>query len=115
PVDSIKIIHENGGVVVVAHAIYIGEDYPDAIEQLARWGVDGLETYYKHYDSETIRFHEQLARRFGLARSGGSDYHGLGNPDDREIGDIPFADEHVDEFVAFLEANGVDTGKAAIA
>ncbi len=115
PAETIKIIHENGGVVFVAHAIYIGEDYPEAVEQLARWGVDGLETYYKHYDPETIAFHEQLSTRLGLARSGGSDYHGLGNPDDREIGDIPFPDERVDEFVAFLESKGVNTGKAASA
>lgn len=115
PIDAIKIIHENGGVVFVAHAIFIGEDYPDAVEQLARWGVDGLETYYKHYDAETIRLHEQLAGRLGIAKSGGSDYHGLGNPDDREIGDIPFPDERVDEFVAFLESKGVNTGKAATA
>lgn len=112
PIDAIKIIHDNGGVVFVAHAIFIGEDYPDAVEQLAIWGVDGLETYYKHYDPETVLAHELLSTRLGIARSGGSDYHGLGNPDDREIGDIPFPDERVDEFVAFLESRGVNTGKA---
>lgn len=112
PVDAIKIIHENGGVVFVAHAIFIGEDYPEALEQLARWGVDGLETYYKHYDPETVLAHEVLSTRLGLARSGGSDYHGLGNPDDRMIGDIPFPDRRVDEFVAYLESQGVNTGKA---
>jgi 3',5'-nucleoside bisphosphate phosphatase len=113
PIDAIKIIHDNGGVVFVAHAVFIGEDYPDAIEQLARWGIDGVETYYKHYDAETVRLHEELTASLGLARSGGSDYHGLGNPDDREIGDIPFPDEHVEAFVAFLESKGVDTGKAS--
>ena len=115
PIDAIKIIHDNGGVVFVAHAVFIGEDYPEAVEQLARWGVDGLETYYKHYDPETVRIHEQISERLGIARSGGSDYHGLGNPDDREIGDIPFPDERVDDFLAFLESKGVNTGKAATA
>jgi 3',5'-nucleoside bisphosphate phosphatase len=114
PIEAIKIVHDNGGVVFIAHAIYIGEDYADAVEQLARWGADGIETYYKHYDPETVAFHEELSARLGLARSGGSDYHGLGNPDDREIGDIPFPDDRVDEFVAFLESKGVDTGKAAV-
>lgn len=110
PADAIKIIHENGGVVFVAHAIYIGEDYPTAVTQLAGWGLDGIETYYKQYDAETVEKHLALAAALGLATSGGSDYHGLGNPDDREIGDIPFPDEEVDRFVTFLEERGVNTG-----
>jgi predicted metal-dependent phosphoesterase TrpH len=111
PVDAIQMIHDHGGVVFVAHAVFIGEEYPEAVEQLARWGVDGIETYYKHYDAETVRAHELIAARLGLAKSGGSDYHGLGNPDDREIGDIPFPDEQVDAFLAYLDRQGVDTGK----
>lgn len=110
PADAIKIIHENGGVVFVAHAIYIGEDYPTAVTQLVGWGLDGIETYYKQYDAETVEKHRALAAALGLATSGGSDYHGLGNPDDREIGDIPFPDEEVDRFVTFLEERGVNTG-----
>jgi hypothetical protein len=80
------------------------------VAKLAEWGIDGIETYYKNYDEATIRRHEGLAEKFGLAKSGGSDYHGLGNPGDREIGDIPFTDEQVDAFVSFLERQGVDTG-----
>lgn len=112
PEEAIRVIHENGGLVFIAHAIFIGDDYATAVEQLAGWGADGLETYYKHYDAEQVAAHEALAARLGLATSGGSDYHGLGNPDDREIGDIPFPDDKVDAFVAFLESRGVVTGAA---
>jgi predicted metal-dependent phosphoesterase TrpH len=112
PADAIRVVHENGGVVFVAHAIFIGEDYPAALRQLAQWGVDGIETYYKHYTPELVTAHAALAAELGLAASGGSDCHGLGNPDDREIGDIPFPDDKVDEFVAYLESRGVNTGKA---
>jgi predicted metal-dependent phosphoesterase TrpH len=111
PSDAIKLLHENGGVVFVAHAIFIGDDYPAAVAQLAGWGLDGIETYYKHYDAGQVAAHEALAARHGLARSGGSDYHGLGNADDREIGDIPFSESQVHDFVAFLERAGVNTGK----
>jgi predicted metal-dependent phosphoesterase TrpH len=105
PADAIRVVHENGGVVFVAHPVFIGEDYAAAIEQLRAWGADGIETYYKHYDPETVAAHAALAARLGMAASGGSDYHGLGNPDDREIGDIPFPDERVAEFVAYIEQN----------
>lgn len=113
PEDAIRMIHENGGVVFVAHAIYIGEDWPDVVGKLAGWGLDGIETYYKHYDPVTVQRHRDLGRSLGLALSGGSDYHGLGNPDDRAIGNISFPDEAVDEFVAFLERAGVRTGTGA--
>ncbi|MBN9494261.1 PHP domain-containing protein [bacterium] len=105
PADAIRVVHENGGVVFVAHPVFIGEDYAAAIEQLRAWGADGIETYYKHYDPATVAAHAALAARLGMAASGGSDYHGLGNPDDREIGDIPFPDERVVEFVSFIEQN----------
>ncbi|MEX1102966.1 MAG: PHP domain-containing protein, partial [Dehalococcoidia bacterium] len=93
PEDAMKVVHENGGVVFVAHSIYIGEDWPDVVEKLAGWGLDGIETYYKHYDPVMVQRHRDVGRRLGLALSGGSDYHGLGNPDDKAIGDIPFPDE----------------------
>ncbi len=113
PADSIDLVHRHGGMVFIAHAIYMGDDYEVPVRQLAGWGADGIETYYKHYPPPTIAYHEELAATYGLARSGGSDYHGLGNPDDREIGDIPFSQQHVHEFVRFIEANCSHTGKKA--
>ncbi|MCX7617441.1 PHP domain-containing protein [Tepidiforma sp.] len=105
PQDAIAIIHEHGGVVFVAHPVFIGENYVDVIRMLRGLGADGIETYYKHYLPETVARHAALAQELGMAASGGSDFHGLGNPDDRDIGDIPFPDERVREFVEFIDAN----------
>jgi predicted metal-dependent phosphoesterase TrpH len=105
PKESIDLVHRHGGVIFIAHAIYMSDDYSVEVADLAKWGADGIETYYKHYGAETIAYHEDLSRKHGLARSGGSDYHGLGNPDDREIGDIPFKDADVHAFVEFIEKN----------
>jgi predicted metal-dependent phosphoesterase TrpH len=113
PQQAIEEVHAAGGVAFVAHAIFIGEGYPAVVEQFTAWGLDGIETYYKHYNAEQVDHHKALGRRLGLALSGGSDYHGLGNPDDREIGDIPFPDEAVDAFMSFLEANAAHTGNSA--
>jgi len=111
PKDSIDLVHRHGGVIVIAHPIFMGEDYETPVAKLVKCGADGIETYYKHYSPEIVRFHEELATKYGIARSGGSDYHGLGNPDDREIGDFDFPDERVDEFVAFLESRCSHTGR----
>lgn len=105
PQDAIAIIHEHGGVVFVAHPVFIGEDYVEVLRMLRGLGADGIETYYKHYPPETVARHAALAQELGMAASGGSDFHGLGNPDDRDIGDIPFPEERVREFVDFIDAN----------
>lgn len=105
PEDAIAILHENGGVVFIAHPTYMGDDYVEKIRLLQSLGADGIETYYKHYAADTVAGLASLARELGVAASGGSDYHGLGNPDDRDIGDIPFPDERVEAFLAFIDAH----------
>lgn len=115
PADAIRTVHDAGGIVVIAHPQFMGPDYQPTIARLAGWHADGIETYYRHYDPETIALHADLARKYGLIRSGGSDYHGLGNPNDREIGDIPFPDDEVDAFVAFLERESADAGAGVAA
>lgn len=107
PREAIALLHEAGGAVFVAHPLFLGEEYASAVRALATMGVDGIETYYKHYDAATVEAHRALADELGLAASGGSDYHGLGNPDDRAIGDIPFDDDAVAAFTTFLEARAV--------
>lgn len=107
PEDAIKLIHDLGGVMFAAHPYFIGPSYPDALEQLAGWGLDGVEVFYKNHDAESITELSILAAKLGLERSGGSDYHGLGNPDERQIGDIPFPDTAVERFVAYLDAHCV--------
>ena len=109
PAAAIALIHEHGGLVFAAHPVFIGTDYETPLVQLAEWGLDGVETFYKHYDAATVERHRAIATRLHLGTSGGSDYHGLGNPDDREIGDIPFPDEEVEAFIAYIEHRKVHT------
>lgn len=113
PSESIDLVHGHGGVIFIAHPIFMGDDYSIPVTQLAGWGVDGIETYYKNYSPEAVKFHEALAEKHGLVRSGGSDYHGLGNPDDRDIGDFEFPEEQIQAFLKFLDDNCFDSGKKA--
>lgn len=108
PKQAIDLIHAAGGVVVAAHPPFMGANFEQAVGELAALGMDGLETYYKHYEPELVRRLESVAEKNGLAMSGGSDYHGLGNQNDREIGDIAFTDEAVDAFLDYLQANSAN-------
>ena len=43
-------------------------------------GIDGLETNYSSYNSETTSNLSNIAKKFNLLESGGSDYHGENKP-----------------------------------
>ena len=48
-----------------------------------------MEVYYKDYDEETVANSRRWRKRLGILPLGGSDYHALDNPGEREPGDIP--------------------------
>ncbi|HEX3717666.1 MAG TPA: PHP domain-containing protein [Verrucomicrobiae bacterium] len=73
--DAIELIHEAGGLAVMAHPGLNRND--DAIPELAGLGLDGLECFHtKHTPSASQRY-LQMAGRLKLAVTGGSDCHGF--------------------------------------
>jgi 3',5'-nucleoside bisphosphate phosphatase len=73
PDEVIARVHDAGGVASLAHPGLLGRD--DWIPGFAAAGLDAIEAYYGEHDaSQTIEYLD-LAKRLGLAVSGGSDYH----------------------------------------
>jgi predicted metal-dependent phosphoesterase TrpH len=103
PEEAIERLHALEGIAVVAHPPFMGDDCMERVRKLAAQGADGVEVYYKHYPPPLVTELASWATSLGLVASGGSDYHGLGNPDDRPIGAIPFPDDAVRRFVEFCE------------
>ena len=79
-----EIIHGAGGLVFVAHLNQIDPKDPShgiaIFEDLVDMGVDGLETRYCEYNDFWRESTEALAVKYGLLRSGGSDFHGAIKP-----------------------------------
>ena len=78
PEDAVRIIHACGGIACLAHPGRIemeGGALEKLLCRLADLGLDGIEAVYSsHTVEETERFRE-LARRYGLLVTGGSDLH----------------------------------------
>ena len=75
PTEAIEQIHRAGGVAVAAHPARTGLS-DDEVAFLVGAGLDGVEAYYpQHSRAETNRFLE-LAGRYDLLVTGGSDDHG---------------------------------------
>jgi predicted metal-dependent phosphoesterase TrpH len=72
--DAIRLVHEAGGIAVLAHPGPQGTR--ERVEQLVRLGLDGLEVLHPSHGAEDVRRLRALVEYFRLVPSGGSDWHG---------------------------------------
>ena len=81
--DMIDFLKSIGAVTVLAHPfLKLGDS--DLVAFLARAsqeGLDGMECFYSTNDEATTARSIELTEKFGLLKSGGSDFHGLRKPD----------------------------------
>jgi predicted metal-dependent phosphoesterase TrpH len=87
--ESIDAIRSAGGVAVLAHPHSLrldGEALDEAIRELKTLGLSGLECHYGTYGSDRVAEYRLLARKHGLAVTGGSDFHGPSVKPDIKIG-----------------------------
>ncbi len=91
PDEAIALIHDAGGVAILAHPGYLRRDAVGTAAEIAHLqtlGLDGIEARYsQHTPEETARYLE-LAYSRGLLTSGGSDYHGPTVKPDVHLGHV---------------------------
>lgn len=79
PEQAFELIINAGGIPIWAHPL-IHKDFPEDIDQmitkLKNLGLKGIEVYYSDYTEEQTQISKDLAERFGLIMSGGTDFHG---------------------------------------
>lgn len=78
PLEAIEMIRKVGGVPVLAHPIYAHAD--DMLPKLVEHGLRGIEVYHSRHDVSTSRHYRQLAKKYDLLITGGSDAHGMEVP-----------------------------------
>ena len=72
----IDTIHAAGGIASLAHPGIMDDD--PLVEALAPGGLDAIEVWHSDHSPDQQEHYRALAARLGLARSGGSDFHGDG-------------------------------------
>jgi predicted metal-dependent phosphoesterase TrpH len=95
--EAIDLIHQAGGVAVLAHP---GLNRTDkVIPGLVEAGLDGLECFHTKHSTVTSEHYLELADRYHLLVTGGSDCHGLskGKP---LIGTVRVPYQHVEKLMA---------------
>ncbi|MGH2347935.1 MAG: PHP domain-containing protein [bacterium] len=74
PADAVAIIRAAGGLAVLAHPGWAQRD--GLIPDLVSSGLDGIEVYYPDHSPALVEHYADLAARYGLLMTGGTDFHG---------------------------------------
>lgn len=101
----LDLIHSARGIAVMAHPYMF--DSVDLLEELCEVGkIDGIEAYHYTADSkEKTQKLLDLAQRYDLIVTGGSDFHGLYNEQPTHIGSRTTDDENLEKLFRAIAAN----------
>ena len=82
--QAIKMIRGARGVPVLAHPalLNIDDDWQmdELIRNLIKIGIRGIEVYYPEHSSEQTQLYKELAIKYDLLMTGGTDFHGSITP-----------------------------------
>lgn len=83
PEEAISSILAGGGIPVLAHPSYgsgdeliLGEEMDERVQKLISFGLQGIEAYYSGFTARLRQANLDLAARYSLYVTAGSDYHG---------------------------------------
>jgi predicted metal-dependent phosphoesterase TrpH len=87
PMGVVEAVHKAKGLVVLAHPFARGASLrkldptisgqETLLKELIDIGIDGFECYQSEHDPEAVLLGLELAKKYGLLVSGGSDWHGV--------------------------------------
>lgn len=84
PKRAIEMIRESGGLPVLAHPVQLKREnfaqLENTVKELADYGLAGVETIHSDHREILIEELFDLARRYNLIPTGGSDFHGSSKP-----------------------------------
>ncbi|MGM9677672.1 MAG: PHP domain-containing protein [Butyricicoccus sp.] len=85
--EAIQVIHDAGGLAVLAHPAINLQGREKLIEYFLNLPLDGIEVFSSYHNAIETAFYLDLAQKYHLLITGGSDFHGKVKPNIR-MGDI---------------------------
>ncbi|MBQ9030220.1 MAG: PHP domain-containing protein [Parasporobacterium sp.] len=111
PEKAIGSIIDSGGTAILAHPAYgdgdqliLGEDMDQRIRYLMDFGLQGMECYYSSFTPRIIEEMLDLAGKYQLFVTAGSDYHGSNKLVCLGDTNLPAPQDRAPGFHAFLKA-----------
>ncbi|HEX3878650.1 MAG TPA: PHP domain-containing protein [Bryobacteraceae bacterium] len=79
--EGVNWIREAGGFSSLAHPVRVKGDVPALMPELCEVGLNAIEAYHSDHSPQDTALYLDLALRYGLQVTGGSDFHGAVKPD----------------------------------
>ena len=85
PAEAIELIHAGGGVAIWAHPTRPPSKrggsidltlWEEKLKRWVEWKLDGIEVFYSQYTPEEAAWTAEMAQKYALLGTGGSDFHG---------------------------------------
>ena len=87
--ECLELIVNSGGIPVLAHPKTLSLDEKEflvLLEDMIRLGLRGIEVYHSSHTKEEMEYYLQIANKYNLLVSGGSDFHGKDVKPNVELG-----------------------------
>ena len=94
--ELISLIRGAGGIPVLANPKSVGDE--TIIMTLVGQGLQGVEAFYPTYDRQDTQHYLDVAQKYGLLVSGGSDYRGFPGRGTEKIGQFTIEDVYAENF-----------------
>ncbi len=108
PPEAVKLILKARGLPVLAHP-FSTKNPEHWVARLKRAGLCGLEAYYADHTPEDTEHLLQLAAKYALVVTGGSDFHGLESGIGAPLGGVEVPEEAANRLIALAEKRGLKT------
>jgi predicted metal-dependent phosphoesterase TrpH len=74
--EAVAVVRQAGGIASLAHPTRVHGDVAEMMPELCAAGLNAIEAYHSDHSPEETEYFVELARRYGLLVTGGSDFHG---------------------------------------
>ncbi|MGA1845709.1 PHP domain-containing protein [Deferribacter abyssi] len=83
-IEGIDMIKKAGGISIIAHPITLdleNEQFDKFTKELIEYGLGGIEVFCSLHTKNDSKFYLEIAKKYNLFISAGSDFHGLNKTD----------------------------------
>ena len=87
--ECLELINNSGGIPVLAHpkSLELNEkEFLILLKDMIDSGLKGIEVYHSSHTKEEMDYYLEIANKYNLLISGGSDFHGKNTKPDIELG-----------------------------
>ena len=95
--EIVELVHNSGGIVSLAHPKLICDD--NLVEEIcSNHNIDALEVFYPFHNLEDTLRYMNLAEKYNLLVTGGSDFHGTNSRYVKNLGEFTIEDNFAEKF-----------------